>query len=127
MRTLFSILAIVRMVLSDRVIFPFFELLFFALFLCAVAKECRWLPRDREAFARVKRGEISWGYLSLAYGIVSVVLLQVINVAEVLEGHKTIMSLVHLVMLAYLTFFNSWSRNAIIGIISRFKEKWERH
>lgn len=126
MRTLFSIAAIVRTLLSDRVIFPLFELLLLGLCLYAVAKERRWFARGRGATLSVKRGEISWGYLNLAYGIVSVVLLQVVIVAEALEGHKTIISLVDLVILAYLTFSNSWSRNAIIGIISRFRQKWER-
>lgn len=125
MRTLLEIATLLRTLLSDPIIFPLlFQLLFFALFLYAVAKERGWLTR-RGIALRVKRGEKSWGHFNLAYGIASVLLLQVINMADALQGYKTIISLVDLLILTYLAFFNSWSRNAIIGIISRSQEKWE--
>lgn len=91
-----------------------------------MAKEHGWFRWHGGATPSVKRGEKGWGYFPLAYGIASVVLLQVINVAEALEGYKTLISLLDLLILTYLVFFNSWFRNAIIGIISRSQQKWER-
>jgi len=122
-----ALCSIVRTLLGDRVIFPLFEFLFFGVFLYAVARERGWFTKRGRLARRAKRGEKSWGYFNLAYGIASVVLLQIINVADALEGYKTVISLVDLVILTYLAFFNSWSRNAIIGIISRSQQKWEQH
>lgn len=122
-----ALCSIVRTLLNDRVIFPLFEFLFFGVFLYAVARERGWFTKRGRLTRRAKRGEKSWGYFNLAYGIASVVLLQIINVADALEGYKTLISLVDLVILTYLAFFNSWSRNAIIGIISRSQQKWEQH
>ena len=121
-----TLCSIVGTLLSDKVIFPLFEFLFFAVFLYAVAKERGWFTKHRGATLRVKRGEKSWGYFNLACGVASVVLLQVINVAEALQGYKTIISLVDLLILTYLAFFNSWFRNRIIGFIRRSQQKWER-
>lgn len=118
--------SVVGTLLSDEVVFPLFESLFLALFLYALAKERGWFTKPRGITLRVQRGEKSWGYFNLAYGIASIVLLQVINVAKAFEGYKTFISLVDLFMLTYLAFYNSWFRNAIIGIISRSQQKWER-
>ncbi len=117
---------VVESLFNDEVIFLLFELLFLVLFLYALAKEHGLFTRKTGVVASVKRGEKSWNYFYLAYGIASVVLLQVINSAESLEGYKTIISLINLLMLSYLAFFNSWFRNKIVGFINTSKQKWER-
>lgn len=112
--------------LCDQIIFPLFEVFLLVVFLYAIAKEHRWFMKSTGAMLTVKRGEKSWSYFNLAYGIASVVLLQVINVSEALKGYKTIISLANLFMLFYLAFFNSWFRNKVIGFIIKSQEKGER-
>lgn len=112
--------------LSDQIIFPLFEVFLLLVFLYAIVKEHRWFMKSTSVVLSVKRGEKTWNYFNLAYGIASVVLMQVINVSEALKGYKTIISLANLLILFYLAFFNSWFRNKIIGIIIKSQEKKER-
>ena len=111
--------------LSDKVIFPLFEVIFFGLFVFAVLRE-RGGTKKTGAIAIVKRGQESWNKLNLAFGLGSIVLMQVINSADALEGYKTIISTANLAMLVYLTFFNSWFRSKTIGIIIESQQKEER-
>jgi len=92
-------------IFSDKVIFPLFEVIFLIIFFYAMFKERGWFTKRTSVTATVKRGEKSWNMLNLAYGIASVVLLQLINAAESLKGYKTIISSINLLMLFYLTFF----------------------
>jgi len=119
-------LSTLKLLISDKVIFPAFEGLFFSLFLYAVAKEIGWFKKKTRVVPIVKRGEKSWNYFYLAFGIISIILMQVINSSEALKGYKTFISLTNLLMLLYLAFFNSWFRNKIIGIINKSKTKEEQ-
>lgn len=112
--------------LSDKVIFPLFEVSFVGLFVFAVLRERGWFVRKTGGIAIVKRGQESWNKFNLTFGIASVVLMQVINSTDALEGYKTIISITNLAMLLYLAFFNSWFRNKTIGIISKSQQKEER-
>ena len=108
---------------SDKVIFPLFELGFIVFSIYALIRDCR--PRSG-ILAILKRGPESWNKLYLAYGIASVVVMQVINSAEACVGHKTLISVVDLVLLFYLFFYNSWFRNKMIEYITRSQEKKEQ-
>lgn len=120
-----KICSIVATLFSDQVIFPLFEILLFIIFLYASAKEYRWFTKEASIYGAVKRGEKSWNHFYLAYGVASVVLLQVINSSEALKGYKIIISLINLFILFYLAFFNSWFRNKIIGVIIKSQEKYD--
>lgn len=118
---------IILVLLNDKIIFPAFEVLFFVLFIRAIIGEYWWLLIKTEAPKKVTRGEESWKMFYLGFGIVSVVLMQVINSSEALKGFKTIISIVNLAMLVYLAFFNGWFRNKTLGIITKSQQKEEKH
>jgi hypothetical protein len=65
----------------------------------------------------VKRGEEGWDRLALVYGILSVVVTQIISLSEGGKGHKVFITLIDLATLLYLSFYNSWFRNKIIRFI----------
>ena len=69
----------------------------------------------------VFRGRESRRRFGVVYGFASVIMLQVINTSEAFKGHKVLLSFLDVLLLFYLCFLNSWSRNKIIGLIS----KWE--
>lgn len=73
----------------------------------------------------VKRGDKSWNHFYLAYGILSVIVTQIISISEFGKGYKVLITVVDLALLLYLTFFNSWFRNKTIGfiIVSQSKEE----
>ena len=119
-----KLISVVAFLVNDKFIFPLFEVLFIALFFYALAKERRWLPKKPGSTASVERGkEGGWDYFQLAYGVITIVLLQFINSAEALKGYKTIISLVDIFMWTYLAFFNSWFRDEIIRFVVNSQKK----
>lgn len=78
------------------------------------------------ATASVKRGETSWSNLYIAYGIVSIVLIQIISISESFKGHKVGLSLVDIAALIYLFFYNGWFRNKMISFIHKSKQLKEK-
>jgi hypothetical protein len=81
--------------------------------------------RMKNDLGRVKRGEKSWNYFYLAYGVLSVIVIQVIGLSEFGKGYKVFMALVDVGTLLYLGFFNSWFRNKIIGFVVKSQTKEE--
>lgn len=75
--------------------------------------------------ASCKRGEKSWSYFPLAYGILSVVVTQINSISEFAKGYKVLITVADLAILLYLSFFNSWFRNKTIGFINKSKLKDE--
>jgi hypothetical protein len=75
--------------------------------------------------ASVKRGEKSWNYFYLAYGVLSVIFIQVISLSESGKGYKVYIALVDLGTLLYLGFFNGWFRNKIIDFVVKSQTKEE--
>jgi hypothetical protein len=112
---------------SDKFIFPLFEGAFLFLFIYALLHEKGFLRNQSNLKLSVERGKESWGNFTLAFGIASIVLMQIINSADALYGYKTFISIGNLLMLIYLIFFNGWFRNKVIGLIIRSKNKIEKH
>ncbi|MCD6295511.1 MAG: hypothetical protein J7M20_11490 [Deltaproteobacteria bacterium] len=81
--------------------------------------------RMKRDMASVKRGEKSWNYFYLAYGILSVIIIQIISLSDFGKGCKVFIVFVDLGTLLYLAFFNSWFRNKIIGFIVKSQTKEE--
>jgi thiosulfate reductase cytochrome b subunit len=112
---------------SDKFIFPLFEGAFLFLFVYALLHEKGFLRNQSNLKLSVEKGKESWGNFTLAFGIASIiVLMQIINSADALHGYKTIISIVNLLMLIYLIFFNGWFRNKVIGLIIRSQKKIEK-
>lgn len=105
--------------LSDKTIFPLLHLALLVLLLYALFREYQ-MRRDN---SKVKRGDKSLGYFSLAYGILSVIIIQIISISEWGKGYKVIITTIDLGILMYLTFFNSWFRNKTIGFVVASKNK----
>ena len=118
---------IVEALLSDTAIFILFEVFFTTIFIYAYAKEHKWFNKKEGALEIViKRGEKGWDNFNLAYGIASIIVLQLINSTEALKGYKTIISLYNLMSTLYLFFYNGWFRNKITGLINKSIEKEEK-
>lgn len=62
---------------------------------------------------QVTRGEKSWLSLISFWGM-SVIVVNIINSSELVGNHKVVLSLLNLVVIIYLNFFNSYFRNKII-------------
>lgn len=114
-------------IISDKVIFPLFEVAFLLLFIYAFFYEKASFKKKGNLKVDVKRSKDTWENFPLAFGIVSIVLMQIINSADALYGYKTFISIVNLLMLIYLSFFNGWFRNKVIGLIIRSQNKIEKH
>ena len=110
-----------KYILSDSIVFVVLHLGLLVLVFCAIWGE-RKMKRD---MAPVKRGKKSWNHFYLAYGILSVVVTQIISISEFGKGYKVLITVVDLAILLYLAFFNSWFRNKIIGFVVKSRTKEE--
>jgi hypothetical protein len=117
-----AICLVIYYIARDKFTFPSFELLFLLFVFYVVFRDWRFrhLPGGK-----VKRGEKSMGYLYLADGITSVIMMQIISVSDSLKGYKVNISVINLSLLLYMFFFNGWFRNKVIGVIIKSKEKEE--
>lgn len=115
-----TIIKLTKCFLSDKYIFPLFEGLFFFFFLFAALKDviARQIRKKPGVSFTLMRGEESMNWFFVAYGLTSVIIIQIINSAETFGGYKTLISLLNLAMLCYLSFFNNWFRNKIVGTIA---------
>ncbi len=133
--TLQEALSLARYVSSDRIFFFVFEIAFWILVIAAYFKEKQFGRRLRrrvfgppglEATLSVKRGDESWNAFILAYGIASIIFTEVIASTSAFPNHKTILMVSNLGALLYLSFFNGWFRNRVLGLILKartFEEK----
>lgn len=102
-----------KCICGDSVVFVMLHIGLLALFLYAVLEE-RKMKNDMPA---VKRSEKSWNHFSLAYGILSVIVTQIISISEFGKGYKVLITIIDLALLLYLAFFNNWFRRKTIRII----------
>ncbi len=121
-----NVMKYIIFILSDKVIFPVFEISFFLLFFYAFLREKGFFINKSGVKLSVKRGKESWNNFYLTFGIASIILIQVINSSNSLRDYKTIISIINLIVLVYLTFFNGWFRNKIIAFISNSQNKVEK-
>lgn len=110
---------------SDGYTFWTFEFLFVALLLRAVISDLGWFRIKSGIQIALTRGHESWSYFAFAYGTTAVVMLEIINTTKAAEGYKTILTIADMAILLYLCFYNSWSRNQIVGIVTKSKNKIE--
>lgn len=75
----------------------------------------------------VKRGDISWAYFPIAYGIVLTLSVGVIQLLEIVSWYYRIVIMIATALLFfYLCFFNGRSRNFIVGFFTKSKEFVEK-
>lgn len=113
--------------LVDLVLFCFIEALIFVLFVFSAYRFYihRRLFPSKGIPGPIKRGEKSWNNFLLTYGIVSVLVLQVINSLDALQCCKVLVSVINLVILLHLFLFNGWFKNAVIGLWNKVTEREE--
>ena len=112
---------LIKLLLTDSVIFIALHIGLICLLVFSLIGE--WImKRD---LCGVKRGNESWSHFALAYGILSVIVIQVISISEFAKGYKVIITIVDLSIFLYLTFFNSWFRNKTIRFVVASKTKEE--
>jgi dipeptide/tripeptide permease len=102
-----------KYICEDSVVFVILHIGLLASFFYAVLAE-RKMNHD---MPKVKRGTESWNHFYLAYGILSVIVTQIISISEFGKGYKVSITVIDLAILLYLAFFNNWFRNKTIGII----------
>jgi hypothetical protein len=118
--------------LGDATLLWVFHAILGAAFCYAELREHGWFTEQNAATDRtaalllhpgasvsVKRGETSWNFLDFAFGIMAVNVLQIINGADDTVKFKVLMSTFDLCVMIRLFFFNGWSRNKIIGFVSK--------
>lgn len=90
------------------------------------SKRTGGLTLSGEFSATVKRGPESWNKFNLAYGILSVLVVQVVSASSAYEEHKVFFSLLDLGLLLYLCFYNGWFRNQLMKFVISSQEMQER-
>ena len=101
----------------DEYVFPLFQAAFLGVVLWAWFRDRGWFRPKTGSSATVKRGEKSWGYFHVAYGVLAVVFVEVNSTTEAWKHYKTVVSLADLALLFYLCFFNGWFRNKLMGLV----------
>ena len=109
-------------IFGDSVIFVILHIGLIILLIYAFIGE-RKMKRD--PVVGLKRGEKGWNYFYLAYGILSVIVTQIISISEFGKGYKVFITVFDLGVLFYLAFFNSWFRNSTIKVIVASQTKEE--
>lgn len=71
---------------------------------------------------KVKRGELSWAYFPIAYGILLTISIGMITVLNACYIWKILLIVADSYILFKLCFFSGWFRNKIVGIFSKSKE-----
>jgi len=122
-------LSIMGCLLSDSGVFLTFELLYLILFVYAFIQKRKSAKREGEGKTSAKkgiegtltvtRGSESWQKLSIAFGVASLVIIQLVSISGFGKGYKVIISIADLSFLIYLVFYNAWFRNKLIGLIGK--------
>ena len=119
MKTIINFIGSANLLLSDQTTLPALEILVLITLFYA------WIQEKRRPGIVVIRGKESWGYFWIAYGIISVILTQIVLASGAFTQHKIVLVAFNLSSALYLCFFNGWSRNKIIGAVNKSKNKKE--
>lgn len=73
--------------------------------------------------ASVVRGEQSRRTFHLGYGFATVIATQIVSSSEDLKGYKTSLTVLNLLALMYLAYFNYWAQNKLLGWLNRWEKR----
>jgi hypothetical protein len=76
---------------------------------------------------QVKRGEKSFGYFNIAYGILLAIAIGVISVLSLIPGYKVLSIIGVALILFWLFYRNIWFRNKIVGVFSEIQDFVEKY
>lgn len=105
---------------TDYITFATIHLAFYIFIFFAFVKDILW-----KRPGKILRGEESQKFFYFTYGFVSVIVLQFIQVSEAFVGHKVLIAAIDLSLIFYLSFYNGWFRNWILGHIIAWKGRPE--
>jgi len=75
----------------------------------------------------VKRGDVSWAYFPIAYGILLTLSIGIIQILEIIIWYcRIILIIINASLLFYLCFFNGRFRNFIVKVFTSSKEFIEK-
>jgi hypothetical protein len=110
----------------DQIVLGAFQLVVLGTVLNGVRRDKGWfMPHSALEGSSIKRGETSWKLLDLAFGIVSVNVLQIIVSSDAFPGWNATLAFFDLMAMIYLFFFNGWFRNwtlRVVGLAQSFEE-----
>ncbi len=113
---------VITFITQDRIVFWVLQAFIIGLSLFAFIRD--YLHKG--SGLAVTRGKESRQRLRIvASGFTSVVLSLIISVSKEAEGYKVFITIFDLICIYYLGLFNSWARNKIIGIYTKFESKVE--
>ena len=106
---------------SDRIVFILVQGGFHVFLFFAIVKDYRWKP------AGVVTRAGSWNAFMLFHGVSLLLLFQIIGTTNlgIAWNWKPWLSLLNLVAVSHLAFFNGWFRNYWIGLIIKFERRPE--
>lgn len=105
---------------GDKIIISIFEIAILIFLIFAIIKD-NIIKRKRGVKLTVIRGDISWRNLTYAFGTLSLLSMQIVELAEFLKGYKVIVNLFNQIVFSYLCYGNNWLRNKIIGLYSKLR------
>jgi len=106
---------------ADAAVLVFVHAVLFGLLIYAISRVCR-STRSGGVNLTVKRGEKSMNFLHIFYGVASVVLALLTQVADAAKGYKAGIIFADYMVLTYLCFFNCWFRNTIFRLYCQIQE-----
>jgi len=107
---------------GDKLIVFIFEITILVFLVFALIRnEIYRIEREKGVASKVIRGEISWGYLTAAFGILSLLSYKILALSEFYKGYKVIITLFNEISFLYLCYKNNWFRHKIISLFSKLK------
>lgn len=73
----------------------------------------------------IKRGANSWAFFPIAFNILLTIGVGIISVLNIFWVYKVVLFIISAVTFFYLSFFNSWFRNQIVGLMMKSQQKKE--
>lgn len=75
----------------------------------------------------IKRGDISWAYFPIAYGVILTIIIGIIQLVEIISWYNRVILIIFLGILSfYFCFFNDSFRRKIVWLFQRSKEHIEK-
>ena len=123
-----NLIKVLLVVLQDKMMLWIFEIFLVAVFFYVLFRSMYDKRKNRSSglSISVKRGKESVNYFhQFATGFTSLILGVIISISEVAKGHKVFLFLFDLIIVLYLSYWNSWSRNKIVGLFTKIEKKEE--
>lgn len=74
----------------------------------------------------MKRGSPNWEFFPIAFGSLSLIVVEIIGNSTIFREYKNILIIANLLILFKLCFNSDWFRNKIVGFYIKYKEKIEK-